>query len=103
MDMSWAKPVAVIPADRDIRVAHASRVSGERVLAVANFFSTPRNPSKSRFNKDCFGATPNQHAETHALPKSAQPAVAPYALRALHRRHLAHRASGVIKQKAATR
>jgi hypothetical protein len=32
--------------------------------------------------KDCFGVTPKPARETHALPKSARPAVAPYLLRA---------------------
>ena len=49
-------------------VAHASGVSGDGVLAIANF---PRRDATTEivFKKNCFGATAKPARETRALPR----------------------------------
>jgi hypothetical protein len=48
--------------------AHASRVSGEHVLAIADFSSNALCGTQFASNEDCFGATPKPARETRALP-----------------------------------
>jgi outer membrane protein TolC len=53
---------------RSFRVAHASRASGERVLAIANFSLGLRFRHGTRERKDRFGATPKPARGTRAVP-----------------------------------
>jgi membrane fusion protein (multidrug efflux system) len=63
-------------AKHGFRVAHASRVPGERVLAIANLPQDFHLPCGVRQKKDCFGATPKPTRETRTLPRAVAAAVA---------------------------
>jgi len=49
-------------------VAHASRVSGDGVRAIANSSSSEIVSAISVFRKACFGVTPKPTRETRVLP-----------------------------------
>jgi hypothetical protein len=55
-----------------------ANLSSKRVLAITNFSQDHACIENLVSKKDCFGVTPKPARETHALPKSARLAVAPY-------------------------